>query len=551
MQKVIGLDIGSYSIKAVEIVNTFKSYEITNFYEVVIPNIEGVPLDAIVPVCMEQLFQENDLKADRILTAMPGQFISSRVLPFNFSDPRKIEASIMVELEDQVPFNMDDMIIDHQILGTAYGKTMALAVMTRKTFLKNFLDLLSRINIDPKLIDVDSLAFYNISSEVTANDDLNYALVDIGNEKTTVCIVRNGLLRMFRSINLGGRYITDFLARDLQVDFAEAQRIKHAVSRVQVGDQSLDDLSPLDRTVVERMTLAVNSIVKELGRTFYSYKNWDKQEISKVIISGGTSLITDFDAFLSKQLEVEVEKFTLKKSNLNFNPSLEVNEAKLAQSLAIGIRAVSNVKKHSQINLRRGEFAYVQNYESVMKVFTRVAKVISVIITLLMVSYIFKFYQYNSQIENIKKEYKAEYLRSFPALKKQYKKKNVTFKKLRKDAENKLKGEIRSKQDAISEFQITNSGSGALVSLYEMSKVMPKDVKVDITSFDYRAVGGGYGKLSIRAETDNFSSQSKIIEALTKIPNFKNVKEKNSGTKPGSGGKIIEFTVDANYEANI
>ena len=395
------------------------------------------------------------------------------------------------------------------------------------------------------------MAFYNISSEVTENDDLNYALVDIGNEKTTVCIVRNGLLRMFRSINLGGRYITDFLARDLQVDFAEAQRIKHAVSRVQVGDQSLDDLSPRDRTVVERMTLAVNSIVKELGRTFYSYKNWDKQEISKVIISGGTSLITDFDAFLSKQLEVEVEKFTLQRSNLNFNPSLELNEAKLAQSLAIGIRAVSNVKKHSQINLRRGEFAYVQNYESVMKVFTRVAKVISVIITLLMVSYIFKFYQYNSQIENIKKEYKAEYLRSFPALKKQYKKKKVTFKKLRKDAENKLKGEIRSKQDAISEFQIANSGSGALVSLYEMSKLMPKDVKVDITSFDYRSVGGGSGKLSIRAETDNFSSQSKIIEALTKVPVFKNVKEKNSGTKPGSGGKVIEFTVDANYEANI
>ena len=68
-----------------------------------------------------------------------------------------------------------------------------------------------------------------------------------------------------------------------------------------------------------------------------------------------------------------------------------------------------------------------------MKVFTRVAKVISVIIALLMLSYIFKFYQYNSQIENIKKEYKAEYLRTFPTLKKQYKKKNVTFKKLRKD----------------------------------------------------------------------------------------------------------------------
>ena len=165
------------------------------------------------------------------------------------------------------------------------------------------------------------------------------------------------------------------------------------------------------------MTLAVNSIVKELGRTFYSYKNWDKQEISKVIISGGTSRIQDFDTFLSKQLEVDVEKFTLQGSNLNFNPSLELNESKLAQSLAIGIRAVSNVKTHSQINLRRGEFAYVQNYESVMKVFTRVARVISVIITLLMVSYIFKFYQYNSQIENIKKSTKLNILELSPLLK--------------------------------------------------------------------------------------------------------------------------------------
>ena len=96
MQKVIGLDIGSFSIKAIEIVNTFKTYEIVNFYETVVPTLEGVPLDAVVPVCMEQLFKENNIQADRIITAMPGQFISSRVLPFNFSDPRKIEASVMV-----------------------------------------------------------------------------------------------------------------------------------------------------------------------------------------------------------------------------------------------------------------------------------------------------------------------------------------------------------------------------------------------------------------------------------------------------------------------
>jgi len=91
MQKVIGLDIGSYSIKAVEIVNSFKSYEITNFYEAVIPYRDDIEPDILIPQTMELLFTENNLHADRVLTAMPGQYISSRIIPLPFSDPRKVD----------------------------------------------------------------------------------------------------------------------------------------------------------------------------------------------------------------------------------------------------------------------------------------------------------------------------------------------------------------------------------------------------------------------------------------------------------------------------
>ena len=58
MQKIIGLDIGSYSIKAVEIINHFKSYEITNYYENIIPQLEDISSDQIISRCMEQLFQK-------------------------------------------------------------------------------------------------------------------------------------------------------------------------------------------------------------------------------------------------------------------------------------------------------------------------------------------------------------------------------------------------------------------------------------------------------------------------------------------------------------
>jgi type IV pilus assembly protein PilM len=547
MQKVIGLDIGSYSIKAIEIINTFKSYEVVNFYETVIPNLEGVPLDAIVPICMEQLFQEHNLTADRILTAMPGQFISSRVIPFSFNDPRKIASSIAIELEEYVPFNMDDMIVDHQILGTAKGKTMALAVMTRKAFLRNFLDLLSRVNIDPKLVDVDSLAFYNLCPTFTIPEEECYALVDIGNEKTSVCIIKGGVLRMFRSINLGGRYITDFLARDIECSFHEAQRAKHAVSRVLHGGYDGSELSTFDRRVAEAITMATNAIVKELGRTFYAFKTWDKEPIGRVIISGGTSRLMDFELFLSEQLEMRVEKFSLAETNVTISGSLAGKEEILPQSLAIGLRAVTNLKKHSQINLRRGEFAYVQNYESIMRGVAKSFKVISLVLVLLMITYVVKYYFYNQQIEKVKQQYVQEFTSVFPDQKRKFADKNLTFKKIRSDAEKQLKQGIKEKRAAIAEFTLATNESGALRVMKEISEALPKEVKLDVTEFDFRTTQPGQGKLTIRAETDNFASQAAILEALGKTDSLRKVEEKNSGSKPGSDGKIIEFTIQADY----
>ena len=283
MQKIIGLDIGSYSIKAVEIINTFKSYEIANFYESIIPVREDVDPDIVVPSCMEQLFRDNSLDADRIITAMPGQYISSRILSFNFSDPRKIQSAVYSEVEDVVPFNLDEMIVDHQILGTADSKTLALIVLTKKIFLKTFLEHLQKIHIDPKLVDVDSLSFYNLSPHLKLNPEEVVGLVDIGHEKTSVCLVQGDVLRMFRSINLGGKILTEFLARDLEVPYLKAQEIKHAAGRLDFEADPATNLTGIERRAAERMTLGVNSIVKELGRTLYAFKTYEKSPVSRLM----------------------------------------------------------------------------------------------------------------------------------------------------------------------------------------------------------------------------------------------------------------------------
>jgi len=550
MQKIIGLDIGSYSIKAVEIVNSFKSYEIVNFYENVIPNLEDFSSEVILPVCMEQLFKENNLTADRIITAMPGQYISSRVMPFAFSDPKKIKESIYGEVEDRVPFELDDMIIDHQILGNAENQTLVLVVMTRKNFLRTFLEHLERIEINPKLVDVDSLALYNLAPYLKTEPGQVAAIVDVGHEKTSVCIVQDGILRMFRSIKHGGKAITEFLSRDLEVDYNEAQRVKHRVSRIVWKDDDPTDMEAEDIRIARRIGLSANAIVKELGRTFYAFKTWEKTPISKLFLSGGTAKISDFDKYLSENLAIEVEKSNLFQTGLLLDPELKKYSEVIPQAVSIGLRAVSGVKRQSLINLRKGEFAYNQDYESILKVSSSVMRYLGVGMLIITLSYISQYVFYKNQISSLQEEFKREYFKQVPETKRKYAGSKVVFAKLQKDAFSRLQTDISQKRQAVVEFQQSSGGPGALNALKELSDAVPKELKIEITSYEYNMNADHTGRLIIKGETNDsegFGAVSRLIDLMKKNASFSDVKEKSSGAKPGTDNKVIEFSIQFSY----
>jgi len=548
MQRVIGLDIGSHSVKAVEIVNTFKSYEIANFYENVIPQIDEVPPDAVIPACMEQLFKENNLEADRIVTAMPGQYISSRILSFNFSDAKKIETAIYAEIEDIVPFNLDEMIIDHQILGEVGGKTIALVAMTRKNFLKSFLDHLQRLEIDPKLIDIDSLSFYNLTPYICGNTEKVTAVVDIGHEKTSVCIINNGILRMFRSINLGGKYITEFLARDMEVDFNQAQLLKHRVSQVFCEEDQGQSLNEEDYAIAERITLAANTLVKELGRTLYAFKTSDEQAVSTIFLSGGTSRTLNLNRYLEDHLELEVKMNRLDETELKISPHLHDHMIIMPQSVSIGMRAVTAVKRHTQINLRRGEFAFVQDYESVLKYTSNIFKVMALALIVLCVSYGVKYFFYDQQISRIKDRYQKELVTAFPDLKKKYRNKSVSFERLQRDAKKKFGGSLQSMTASADNFLKLNATSGSLLVLKAISEKLPKNLELNVTLYQFNANDRGGGRLTLKGETNGYDAVAKALENLKQVQVLSEIKEKSSQAKPGTDGKIIEFIFQANYE---
>lgn len=551
MQKIIALDIGSYSIKVVEFLNKFKSYEVSNFYAKVLPHIEaGDPnRTQIISAAVKSLFEECKIDADRIITAMPGQYISSRIMTYNFSDPVKIEAAIYSEIEDLVPFNLDDMILDQQILGTVDQRTFTLVVLTKKEFLGNFLETLKGIGIDPKLIDVDSLSFYNLSPFMSMEKGKVYGIVDLGHEKTSVCLVQDNVLRMFRSINLGGRYITEFIARDMQISYEEAERLKHEVSTVLTEDFPTEKMSSKQVEIAERITLASKSIARELSRTLYAFKTWEKSPIERVFLSGGTSLIKNMDHYLETQLFVPSTVLDLQNTTLKTDPGLITSFPVMAQGISIGVRSVSTAKKHSQINMRKGEYAYVQDYAVILNTASLVAKVISIALLLLCLGYGVKYFFYNREINNIRDIYMKE-LSSVPDSKKKIKTSNIPFSKIHKDVISLMKTRIEDKIKSFNSFVETNTDSGALVSLQEMSTAVPKEVKIDVVDFDYSTKPDGSGLLKLRVEADSFETVDKLKEKLGTIKVFSGLTQKSSDTKPGTDIKIAVLETSYNAKSS-
>jgi hypothetical protein len=251
---------------------------------------------------------------------------------------------------------------------------------------------------------------------------------------------------------------------------------------------------------------------------------------------------------LEDQLEVKALHTQLDQTSLKISSHLVESAPIIPQGVAIGIRTVTSGRRYSQINLRRGEFAYVQNYENIFKYAVNGAKVLAFGMMLMMFSYGVKYFFYNSQTNALKEQYRKELVESFPSMRKKYGSGNVDFTAMARDAERTIRGEINQRKRAVEFFVAQNSGSVPLMLLKKVSEALPKEVKVDVTSFDYKGGEAGVGKLSIKGETDNYDTHSQILKAFQAIADIQEVKDAGTSFKPGSNQKVLQFRITATHQ---
>src|SRR4030067_3355674 len=205
-RKILGLDIGSHSIKAVLVREAFGKIEPVRFIERPVTNddVQGL---------IKSIFQEGHFNPDIVISSVAGNNVTVHYLNIPFSDEAKISRVVPNEVENLIPFPLEDMIIAQVILSKGNGEkpsgggSSVCVALIRKQTLQNHIDTLKEASADPKIIELESLALYHAFMQWYKTED-TVALLDIGAERSNLCIVSKGKPALVRTFKSGGNRAT-------------------------------------------------------------------------------------------------------------------------------------------------------------------------------------------------------------------------------------------------------------------------------------------------------------------------------------------------------
>lgn len=529
MQKIVGLDIGSYSVKAAVLERSFKSFGFIAFYEKAIFYRDVLSHDESVAIAVQSLIDDHNLTWDVLSCAVPGQRVSSRVVAFPFTGSKRIDQAVKFEIESHIPFHVEDVVIDHAIISRGKELSKVMVFYTkREEFLKQ-LDHFKVMNLDPRYICAEGVELVNLIHLGMMPPEGVFANIDIGHEKTMVSICHGRKLGLVRAIGIGGKRITENISKLASVPYDEAEKLKIEMGQFLTGTEGMvDDLSKNVHRGIEQI---IQELLLELRQTFFAYRDAEEVSVEGVFLCGGTSRMPGIDQHLSNALKLNVSYLNV--ADFHFS-RLEQSSAHLhvipaALSLALKGVAASGA---STINFRKGEFAFKGDVEelggSIKKLFISIA----IIIILAIMNFAVSYYFLRGKVNDLNRQVSTLMEQALPDLKKGVSSPTAALALLRSKEK-----ELKEKTVKLGE----QAGASPLDLLKEISNASPprSEVVLDVDAINIKP-----DKVSLSGRVDSFESVDRIKAALETSPFFKKVQSSN--VRKGVKGEIkFDLTMES------
>jgi type IV pilus assembly protein PilM len=337
---LVGLDIGSSAVKAVELKAGGKGgaeYQLVNI------GMEGLPPEAIVDGAImdsgavidaiQRLFSGQKIKTADVATSLSGNAVIVKKISLPQMSPEELAESIHWEAEQYIPFDIQDVALDYEVIDGGTGGNMdVLLVAVKKDKISDYTSAITQAGKSPAIVDVDVFALQNCY-------EINYgvdpgrviALLNVGASIMNINIIKGSTSIFNRDIAVGGNQYTDAIQKDLNLSFDQADALKRG-SRVEGA--APENLSPILQAVSENIAL-------EIQKTFDFFKATSSEDrIDRIFLSGGTSKVQGLQDLLSDRFEAGVELMnpfnSITYNPRDFDPDF-INEVGPSAAIAVGL----------------------------------------------------------------------------------------------------------------------------------------------------------------------------------------------------------------------
>ncbi|MGK2905938.1 MAG: type IV pilus biogenesis protein PilM [Desulfuromonadales bacterium] len=302
---VIGIDLGSSSVKIVHLKEAKGGYQLAGLGMAMLPSeaiVDNAIMDSRTIVSIVKgLVESQKIKTKNVATSISGHSVIIRKIQLPIMTEEEIEASIQWEAEQYIPFEISEVNLDFQILGPdAHDSSLmnVILVAAKKEFVNDYVSLFKECGLNPQVVDIDCFAVENVYEVgYGTNENEIVALIDMGASSMNVNVLRGGMSVFTRDIQVGGSAYNEEIQKRLGLNYEEAETVKLGGELADVSAEAVADV----------MEDATESLTQEVQRSldFFSATSSD-EKVQKVFITGGVSCIPAVRTSLENRLGVEV-----------------------------------------------------------------------------------------------------------------------------------------------------------------------------------------------------------------------------------------------------
>lgn len=514
-QRIIGIDIGSYSVKMAVVERSFKSFSFVEFYERRIQYNELLSPDESKAIAIQGLIDDCNLTWDGACAGFPAQKVTSRLITFPFGSRKKIAQTVEFEIESYIPFGIASVVLDYDIVWQTKDASKVLVIYVQKGDVAKELSMLVGLNVDPRHLSVEGVDLINLVNLGMVPPEGAYAIIDIGHEKSTVAICRGRHMGYIRAISIAGRAITATIAKRLGVPLDEAERIKIEIGGLPAAeDEIIDDLT---KEVIAATRSALDEFLLHLRQTFFAYRETEDFTIEGIYLCGGSSRMPGIDRYLSDSLKLNVTYLNCSDFHFTQLDHADAHRHVVPQALSLALKGVAG--GGSRINLRTGEFAFKGDVEQFGGNVRKIGFLIVAIIILALSSFAVKYYSVKRKIDRIQENVMVAIQQSLEVDRKELKNSKKALDLLKDKGD-----EVRDKIKQIKALK----GISPLDIMLEVSKALPTR---DVLKLEVAKIEISEDKVVMDCIVPDFKDVEAIKRAFidsTRVPKlFSDVETKN------------------------